>query len=144
MCQHILFLLLRRPSRWINVVHCILPLKPVPRWLQQFFLEGLRRSSGHRATKNPLLMLPSEIALQAWYPSTTIFTLKVRQAFKAGKLQPLNITGQKNDTSSRFDLFCFRCQDMQRLEAVTDRGETPLARAAARGHGAVVRAPSVH
>ena len=38
----------------------------------------------------------------------------------------------------------FRCQDMQRLEAVTDRGETPLARAAARGHGAVVRAPSVH
>lgn len=30
-------------------------------------------------------------------------------------------------------------QDLHRLEAVTDRGETPLARAAARGHGAVVQ-----
>lgn len=30
-------------------------------------------------------------------------------------------------------------QDRRNLEAVTDRGETPLARAAARGHGAVVR-----
>ena len=29
-------------------------------------------------------------------------------------------------------------EDLHRLEAVTDRGETPLARAAARGHGAVV------
>lgn len=29
-------------------------------------------------------------------------------------------------------------QDQRLLEAVTDRGETPLARAAARGHGAVV------
>ena len=37
-----------------------------------------------------------------------------------------------------FPWFEWSLEDLQRLEAVTDRGETPLARAAARGHGAVV------